>query len=663
MRIARARRLSLLLAGAVALSLLVPGAASAKTLLDCSTIPLLTTKVIDDHFAYDTVTPELKKRFVSLYASQIDPTETLLTQGAFKKLTARVQKAFENTLRGNCVDLGALHADELKWQKAMEDFARKTLGAKGFKLNPQLELQLNADKRARAANQTGLDKLRSKLLQFQLAAYVTNGESLADAKKKLVHRYELITKRVSERTPVDLYSGFIKTFALALDPHTTYFSQEDLEDFRINMNLSLEGIGAVLSSRDGYTMVEKIVPGGAAARQGQLKVKDKIIAVAQGADGAAVNVIDMALSDVVRKIRGKKGTQVKLTVVRSGATTQTLSIVITRDKIDLAEQAAKLRWKNVERNGKKQKLAILELPSFYGGTSPGARDATRDVAKLLAEVKAKGADGLVLDLSGNGGGLLQGAVDISGFFIAQGPVVGVSDARSPSQVLADKNSDVAYSGPLVVLTSRLSASASEILAGALKDYKRAVIVGDGHTFGKGSVQSIVQLPPGMGALKVTSALFFRPGGQSTQNVGIGSDIVVPSPFALPDIGERHSKFALPTRTIKGFKGKLVNHTDPGARWTPVSDALLGRLSKASAKRIAAHPEFKKLSAKLKKDTKAAGMVKLSSLLDKKDKAGKGKDGKKPEAKDADKLSLQAEEALAVLADLVSDSRSTTAARP
>ena len=232
----------------------------------------------------------------------------------------------------------------------------------------------------------------------------------------------------------------------------------------------------------------------------------------------------MPLRDAVSLIRGKKGTRVHLTVLRN---TERLPVVIVRDKIDLTEQAAKLRFESREVEGKTYKLAIIELPSFYGDADPSRRQCTDDLEKLLETVRKEEVDGLLLDLSRNGGGLLEHAVKISGFFIRKGEVVGVEDARGQLKHPEGSRRTHPLRGPLVVHTSRVSASASEILAGALKDYKRAVITGDDHTFGKGTVQTVTQLPPGQGALKITTALFFRPGGQSTQNDGVSVDVADP----------------------------------------------------------------------------------------------------------------------------------------
>ncbi|MCA9538844.1 MAG: PDZ domain-containing protein [Myxococcales bacterium] len=440
---------------------LTADAASKDSPLICWTLPSLMNRFLESHVAWREITPELEKRIVTLYAERLDPTESLLTESEYAALEKRVGTLIADVQRGRCDEFDRLKADQLKWHKQMEGYVRETLSAPDLQLDRTIELQTDPDKRPRPKTPAERDELRRKLLHFQLANYVRAGTKLDEAKKRLIHRYELITRRVDEQTQADIFSGFLDAFANALDPHTTYFSADDLEDFRISMNLSLEGIGAVLGSRDGYTVVQEVVPGGAADRHGGLRAKDKIIAVAQGDRGEPVDVIDMALRDVVRQIRGKKGTKVKLTVLRQGERTESHDFVITRDKIDLKEQAAKLRWQEETVNGRKLKLAIIELPSFYGGRRDGGgRDCTEDVRGLLEEARRKKADGLLLDLSRNGGGLLQAAVDISGFFLHRGPVVAIDGPSTPSQVLADDDGDVQFNGPMVVLISRGSASAS-----------------------------------------------------------------------------------------------------------------------------------------------------------------------------------------------------------
>ena len=287
---------------------------------------------------------------------------------------------------------------------------------------------------------------------------------------------------------------------------------------------------------------------------------------------------------------------------------------------------------------------MIDLPSFYMGDRPGERDSARDVARLLEKAKKQGADGVLLDLSRNGGGALQSSVVIAGLFLEQGSVVGVGDtSRSKPRVLDDPDAGIAWGGPLVVLTSKISASASEILAGTLQDYGRAVVVGDEQTFGKGSVQQLSQLPPGLGLVKVTTALFFLPGGKSTQSVGVPSDIIVPSPFSTMEIGERHQPFALSPVSTKRFASSEANAKKS---WKPVAKSTIAELKSKSEKRIRADEEFKELEEKLAKAKARDTRVKIADILEEGDGA-EDEDEKKD-----DELSLQTREATEILADLV-----------
>jgi carboxyl-terminal processing protease len=368
--------------------------------------------------------------------------------------------------------------------------------------------------------------------------------------------------------------------------------------------------------------------------------------------------------------------------LRQGDETKRFNLAIVRDKIDLKEQAASLRFETRQRNGRDFKLAIIELPSFYGDSDPDKRQCTDDVEKLLAEVIEAKADGLLLDLSRNGGGLLEHAVKISGFFIRKGEVVGVQNARGQLSVLSDRDERILYTGPMVVHVSRVSASASEILAGALKDYRRAVITGDDHTFGKGTVQTVTPLPPGLGALKITTARFFRPGGRSTQNDGVSSDVVIPSLLATEDLGERHQPFALSGEQISPLFGSYANAIGPTDLDSQVPPTALAELVRSSSDRVSKSETFDKVIEALAEARGRNGVVKLADILKEREEANDevseattepiegGEDvakadadaAAKPEGENKD-LDPQVKEALEVLADLVSITQSATAQTP
>lgn len=637
-----------LLSALAILFLLAPASASAQgpqLKLACPALPLVVDSLVQRHMSYKKADTAMFKRAAGLYADQVDPTKVLLTEKEFVELEKRLYALMKSVENRECDEFGQLHKDQIAWHEEMEAFVRKTVGAKDFKVDKTVELEVDIEKRDRPTNASAQRELREATIHFQMANYLAGGTSLKEAKEKLIHRYELNTKRVKEQDEPDLYRTFLNAWAGALDPHSLYFSPEDLEDFKIQMGLSLTGIGAALVSRDGYTIVEEVIPGGPADMQGKLQPKDKIIAVAQGKEGEAVDVIDMDLRDVVRKIRGEKGTWVVLTILRQGADTERFDLAIKRDKIDLKEQAAKLSYRDVKRGKKTYKIAVIDLPSFYEGDGPNARSSAKDVKRLVIKAKKEGADGLMLDLSRNGGGALQSAVEISGLFIERGAIVGVGEKSKDPEVLEDRDPQVQWDGPVVVLTSKISASASEILAGALQNYDRAIIVGDDHTFGKGTVQQLSPLPAGLGLLKVTTALFFLPGGDSTQSVGVEADLLVPSPFSALEIGEKHQKYALGPVKVPAFLSKKAN---ANATWKKVDRKSLQSLGAKSKKRMENDEEFKELKKRLAEAKDDDTRMKIAEILDDSDDT----DEDEEEADDKDEISIQAREATEILADYI-----------
>jgi carboxyl-terminal processing protease len=639
--------------------------------LTCDAIPRLLGAYLQNHVQYRALTEDLKQRVADSNVRHLDPSRSLLLESDAESLKKQFGNVFTALSRGDCVPLEKMHADTITRYKEMEAFVRAYVSRPDYQIDQDATLVIDPDKRGFPESAGDREELYRKLVHFQMSNYVANGESLDEAKKKLIHRYELMTRRAEEMEQHEVYARFLDAFSSALDPHSAYLSPDNLEDFKIHMGLSLEGIGAVLSSRDGYTVVEEVVPGGSAAKEGRLKPKDKILGVAQAKEDF-IDVIDMDLRDVVRMIRGKKGSVVRLSVLRQGATTERFAIELVRDKINLEEQAAKLRFEEVDAGGRKLKLAVLELPSFYGDKESGSRQATEDVAKLLAEARAAKADGLLLDLSRNGGGLLDYAVKITGFFIGKGGVVAVGDSRQQTQVLDDPDDGIAWSGPLVVLTSRVTASAAEIFAGAVKDYHRGVIVGDSQTFGKGSVQTVAPLPPGLGALKLTTALFYRPGGQSTQQIGVPADIVVPALTANEELGESNQPYSLSARSIEAFAGENPKKT---GGYTPIDAGTIELLAARSRARVGASGDFAEIQKELDEQKANRGEVKVADLLEKKEKqdAEAAAEGKTVESGGGDASILpstglpldearpddrkaQVNEALQILADLVAQQR-------
>jgi len=559
-------------------------ASPARASLDCQTLPDLFRAYFLHHVSARNLSEEVKIKTVDQYIKILDSGKTMLLEADVATMRAQLMGVFETMNKGAC--MAVLDTQKVLSDRAAENeaFVKAFVNDK-YKLDESVEFVIDSDKRSFPKTKAEREELLKKFVHFQISNYLLADTALPEAKKQLIHRYELVTKRLRDRKPDDLYTNFTDAFSLALDPHSSYFSKDRLEDFQIDMGLSLEGIGAQLSSQDGYTVVEEIIPGGAADRAKVLRAKDKIIAVGQ-VNAKPESVIDMELRDVVKRIRGKKGSKVFLTLLRQeGNATNRVEVSIVRDKIDLKESAAKIRFETVPVGKEKLKLAVLDLPSFYGDSKQGKVSSYKDMRRLLVEAKKAKADGVLLNLARNGGGLLDEAVRISGLFMKKGGVVGTRNSRGDVEVLSDDDEEIAWNGPLVVLTSRLSASASEILAGALQDYKRALVVGGDHTFGKGTVQAVIPLARDLGAIKVTTQMFFLPGGKSTQHSGVLGDVEIPT--ALSDeIGEKALDNSLPEQRIAAFLGAEANSIDASQSWKPVDATHLDTLRSRSKEREA-----------------------------------------------------------------------------
>lgn len=433
------------------------------------------------------------------------------------------------------------------------------------------------------------------------AANALIGDPNEDPRERLHRSYRTIAKRWQQTDADELLELYVSALTTSFDPHTSYMSPGSFENFRIVMSLNLDGIGAQLMSEDGFTKLTSIVPGGAADKDGRLKPGDKILAVGQGEAGPMADVIDMKLDDVVHQIRGTAGTVVRLSVMpAAGGETQIYNI--TRAKITLDDSAARSQVVEYETkaDGTPYKFGYIDLPSFYmdmeaaRGNNGSYRSTTRDVGKILEDFKRTGVDAVVLDLSRNGGGSLTEAINLTGLFIDRGPVVQVKNPSGQVQVYDDENSGVAWTGPLVVLTSKESASASEILAGAIQDYQRGLIVGDPTTHGKGTVQSLLDLGQQlfkrdtegeMGALKITIQQFYLPGGQSTQRQGVMSDVVLPAITASFDNSEADLDYALPNDQVKEAR-----HTN----YKMVDSTMLSDLRAKSRERVRQSEGFDRL---------------------------------------------------------------------
>ena len=414
-----------------------------------------------------------------------------------------------------------------------------------------------------------LNEVWRKIVKSQALSLKLTGkkqEEIADVLKK---RYERLLKSFEQLNSEDVFSIYMNCITEAYDPHTNYLSPKATDLFKQQMSLSLEGIGARLSTENDYTKVVEIVPGGPADKSNQLHPNDLITGVAQGKDGEVVDVTGWRIDDVVKLIKGPKGTQVRLQVlpVKTGVNGPPVIVSFIREKVKLEDQAAKKKTINYSIEGRNLKLGVISLPTFYmdfeayTNHDPNYRSTTRDVRKLIQELQTEGIDGIVMDLRNNGGGSLTEAIDLTGLFIKEGPVVQVKSSTDRVEIGADDDKTVAYAGPLVVLTNRFSASASEIFAGAIQDYHRGVIVGE-STYGKGTVQTVIDLDrfinnsdkannsDKVGELKLTFQKFYRVTGSSTQHKGVTPDISLPSALKAEQYGESASPSALPWDEIK-----------------------------------------------------------------------------------------------------------------
>jgi carboxyl-terminal processing protease len=440
-----------------------------------------------------------------------------------------------------------------------------------------------------------------KRIKYDLLVLKAEGKTWEDARDRLTRRYQGIAKRLHQTDRDELLEMYLTALTTSYDPHTNYMSPETLENFEIVMRLNLEGIGAALSFTDGYTVVNKIIPGGAADKDGRLKEKDRVIGVGQGDDGEIVDVVDMKLSDVVDMIRGHAGTVVRLQVIPDGQTVP-VTYNITRAKIELkdSEARAQIVEQGKKADGSTYRVGVIDLPSFYMDME-GARQrlsdyksTTRDVRKILEDFRAQGVDAVVMDLRRNGGGSLTEAIGLTGLFIDEGPVVQVKGADGQVQHYDDVESGVAWDGPLVVLISKLSASASEIFAGAIQDYRRGIIVGDQTTHGKGTVQTLRELSrelfavspnaPQLGALKITMQKFYRPNGDSTQKRGVVADVELPSITTHLDVGEADLDYAMEFDKVPSAPYQKLNLVD---------NAILAQLRDLSHQRCETSGEFQK----------------------------------------------------------------------
>ncbi len=491
------------------------------------------------------------------YIKLLDPARIYFTAGDIAEFD-KWKAQFDDFLKSGNLEPGFdIYKRYLDRVKSRLDFTLAELNKGIDKIDFTVSETLLVDRKDAPWMKTDaeLDDLWRKRLKDEVLRLKIAGKEPKAIQELLTKRYKNQLSRLDQTRSEDIFQAYINTFAQSYDPHTNYLSPDNAENFDINMSLSLEGIGAVLQSDNDQVKIVRLVPAGPAAKTKQVAPADKIIGVAQG-DKEMVDVIGWRLDEVVKLIRGPKGSVVRLEVIpaNNAPNDQTSKIVsITREAVKLEEQAAKKSVLNLKQDGRDYKLGIIEIPAFYldfkafRAGDPEYKSTTRDVKKLLTELQKEKVDGVVIDLRNNGGGSLQEATELTSLFIDKGPTVLVRNSDGRVDVLEDENSGAFYKGPLALLVNRLSASASEIFAGAMQDYHRALIIG-GQTFGKGTVQTIQ--PLNHGELKLTLAKFYRVSGQSTQHQGVLPDIDYPSIIDTKEIGESALPEAMPWDTIR-----------------------------------------------------------------------------------------------------------------
>jgi carboxyl-terminal processing protease len=541
----------------------------------------------------DTVSRQLLKN----YLERLDYNHLFFTQKDVDGFSAKYATTLDDSILVGDLD-PSLKIYEV-YRKRVEDrvAAVKVLLAQKYDFSGNRTVELNRQKSpwpkdAAEADQIWKDRIESELLDRTLMK-----DKVETPAKIVVKRYDQLLRNLHEQTSEDVMAGFLSVLCETYDPHSEYMSRSQLDTFNINMKLELIGIGAVLVSEEGYAKIRELVPGGPADQSGKLKVGDRITSVAQG-DAEFVETVDMKLDKVVEMIRGKEDTVVRLKVIPATATDPSARkvIEITRQKVKLKEQEA--RAEIVDRkqpDGKNVRIGWIILPSFYADMQKnGSKSTTKDILVLLERLKKENIQGLVMDLRRDGGGSLEEAVNLTGLFIKSTPVVMARDSNNRNSVLRHHNKTLYYDGPMLVVTNKLSASASEIFAAALQDCNRAVIVGDSTTFGKGTVQTMVELgniiPLSLsgkstgneaGALKLTIQKFYRISGGSTQLQGVSADVKLPSLWDQADIGEVALKNPMPYDTI-----------EPVAYDKWEQPLFKAELKQRSAARVAADEEFR-----------------------------------------------------------------------
>ena len=571
-----------------------------------TTIDIL-DKLRERHYRYISFDDNLSASVFDNYLKLLDPSHLHFLASDTKELNIYRLQLDDDIKKG---ELSAAYNIFNRYQKRRIErllFVINLLENQYDSIDFEIEEFFNIDRKEAdwPAQQAEMDELWRKRIKNNILALKLSDSPTDDIRTTLLKRYKSRLNRLSKTRSQDIFQNFMTALSQSYGPHTQYFSPRLSENFDINMSLSLEGIGAVLTIDNEYTKVVRLVTEGPADKAGQLKPSDHITAVGQGKTGEMVDVVGWRLDDVVGLIRGKRNTVVRLTIAPSGSESQQpKTIQIVRNRVKLEDQSAKSEVLEIESNGQTKRVGIISLPTFYldfkayRRGDPNYKSTTGDVRKLIKELKKSDIEGLVIDLRNNGGGSLQEVNSLVGLFIKQGPTVQIRNTNGRIDLLGDADAEVLYGGPLVVMVNRLSASASEIFAGAIQDYNRGIVVG-GQTFGKGTVQSL--LPVNQGQIKLTLAKFYRVSGNSTQNRGVLPDIYFPESVDIEQIGESSLPEALPWDQIRSASYNSLATIKP----------LIPKLTELHQQRVKQDPEFHYLMERISHFKKQRETTQLS----------------------------------------------------
>lgn len=549
------------------------------------TVVEIIDRLEERHYSKQKFDDEMSSRYLDKYIEMLDPSRSYFFAGdieGYEKYRTRFDddlKKGDLKIPFEMYDRLYLHMKtRLSWLIGeLESEERK------FDFSKDEKLLIDRAEAPWPVDKASADAIWTKRLKGAILSLMLAGKSEAEARETLVKRYTNQLNRISQRDQSDAFELMVNALTLLYDPHTSYHAPRTMENFDISMRLSLEGIGAVLQTEDEHTKVVKLVAGGPAFKQGDLKVADKIISVGQGENGELVDVIGWRLDEVVKLIRGPKTTTVRLELLRKGQEKSRV-VAIRRDQVKLEDQAASKRVMEVSDGEDIKKVGVIDIPTFYMDFDawrrgdPNYRSTTSDVYRLIQELEKEQIDGLIIDLRNNGGGSLIEATNLTDLFIDPGPVVQIRHKSRPIDRRQRSRQRAYYTGPVVVLINRLSASASEIFAGAIQDYQRGLVVGS-QSFGKGTVQTLTPLE--VGQLKVTESKFYRVSGDSTQHRGVHPDIELPAMVDKSEVGESSYDNALPWDQI---------HAVAHSYYFPVND-LAKPIAKQHQERIKADPDF------------------------------------------------------------------------